>query len=339
MPSPRNSEEGQLNLLKQTDCSKLLRAESISVQALLNVQSSLQSFVVPSLDDLLDETPVPHYPYTKTYLQGRSDTHVIFHTSGSTGLPKPIFSPEEAVCSVEISSTIPNLNGKPYSYTHLARKCRRFFCNLPLFHAAGFILGLHYPAYFDTVAVLGPPRRPLSASLLNDMILYGDVQGLYGPPATLEEATKISSYLENLSKLDIIICATGPLSSHAGAAVASRTHLSLCSGSTESYLMPTHVLFPFYKKENRKLTKTRSQTPKTGAISASTHLQATSTGARNSAKTSTNSSISKLSNPPSTSTQPLPHSQTAPSLARATYSRSTLQNQIYGVSSVAEMIC
>lgn len=246
LPSPRNSEEGQLNLLRQTNCSKLLRAESISVQSLLDAQPSLKSFVVPSLDELLDETPVPHYPYTRDFLTGRSDIHVIFHTSGSTGLPKPIFSPEEAVCSVDVSSTIPDLNGKPYSYTYLAKTCRRFFCNLPLFHAAGFILGLHYPAYFDTVAVLGPPRRPLSASLLNDMILYGDVQGLYGPPATLEEATKIPSYLENLSKLNIIICATGPLSSHAGAAVAQRTHLSLCSGSTESYFMPTHVSFLFF---------------------------------------------------------------------------------------------
>lgn len=39
---------------------------------------------------LMSEEPAVPYPYTKTYAEARLDPWVVLHTSGSTGMPKPI---------------------------------------------------------------------------------------------------------------------------------------------------------------------------------------------------------------------------------------------------------
>ncbi len=44
----------------------------------------------PTLEELLDPRPVAKYPYTKTWEQASLDPLAVLHTSGSTGLPKPI---------------------------------------------------------------------------------------------------------------------------------------------------------------------------------------------------------------------------------------------------------
>jgi len=52
---------------------------------------------VPSVAELLDERHA-RYPYNKTYAMARSDPFVVIHTSGSTGIPKPlIWTHETAV--------------------------------------------------------------------------------------------------------------------------------------------------------------------------------------------------------------------------------------------------
>lgn len=45
---------------------------------------------IPETDELLSTEPVPDYPYNKTFQEAASDPSCVLHTSGSTGLPKPI---------------------------------------------------------------------------------------------------------------------------------------------------------------------------------------------------------------------------------------------------------
>lgn len=50
----------------------------------------MQVLDVPALEELMDTTPVSEYPYHKTFDEAKFDPFVVLHTSGSTGLPKPI---------------------------------------------------------------------------------------------------------------------------------------------------------------------------------------------------------------------------------------------------------
>lgn len=49
----------------------------------------LQKIIVPSVDELLT-TEYEHFPFNKTFEQARDEPLVSLHTSGTTGLPKPI---------------------------------------------------------------------------------------------------------------------------------------------------------------------------------------------------------------------------------------------------------
>ena len=50
----------------------------------------MQVHEVPDLDVLLNAEQAPLYLFEKTYDEARLDPFVVLHTSGSTGLPKPV---------------------------------------------------------------------------------------------------------------------------------------------------------------------------------------------------------------------------------------------------------
>ena len=49
----------------------------------------MKVFVIPSHDDLFGRAH-PDFSYDKTFEQARNEPLVVLHTSGTTGLPKPI---------------------------------------------------------------------------------------------------------------------------------------------------------------------------------------------------------------------------------------------------------
>lgn len=49
----------------------------------------LQKIIVPSVEELLT-TEYEHFPFSKTFEQARDEPLVSLHTSGTTGLPKPV---------------------------------------------------------------------------------------------------------------------------------------------------------------------------------------------------------------------------------------------------------
>lgn len=90
LTSPRNSIEAHRSLLERLDCTTLLAPvpHSPFVDAIVDA-IPVNVMDVPSLDDLL-MTDYPPFEYHKVYPDDSSDRLVVLHTSGSTGVPKPI---------------------------------------------------------------------------------------------------------------------------------------------------------------------------------------------------------------------------------------------------------
>ena len=133
--SPRNNVAGHLNVLEKSDCYIFLTAKNTHFNHVLS-HRKMQTATVPELEGLLDGTPVPMYPYTKTFEQARKDPCLVLHTTGSTGLPKPTTWKLEILSTYEAWRTIPSVDGYVPT-TEVYQESRRAYNSMPLFHRNG----------------------------------------------------------------------------------------------------------------------------------------------------------------------------------------------------------
>ena len=89
LPSPRNSMEGILSLLESTKCKTLLSAPETKVDHILE-KRNMRHIVIRTFDEWLAQESHEHYPYEKSFEEAAHDPFIVIHTSGSTGLPKPV---------------------------------------------------------------------------------------------------------------------------------------------------------------------------------------------------------------------------------------------------------
>lgn len=110
--SPRNPLEAQLNLFKLSECQIAARPKSHA--AVVDVwlkHRSMTVFEIEELDALLSKPDVPNIPYTKTVKECEWEPFVVLHTSGSTGLPKPIVVKHGSIALAETLRHLPAWNG------------------------------------------------------------------------------------------------------------------------------------------------------------------------------------------------------------------------------------
>ena len=196
---------------------------------------------VPDLKDWLEGDQAPYYPYEKSFMEACEEPFVVLHTSGSTGLPKPITVPHGALAAHDAFQRIPRSAGSELNMHEIMGTSTRFFLAMPLFHAAGIFLLATFPVYYGIIPVMPPPDRPMSADLANSMHLHANLDGTFVPPSVLEDIAQTPSYLKNLE--NIIACfGGGPLPKIAGDVIKGRTTLISFYGSTEAMLLPLRKL-------------------------------------------------------------------------------------------------
>ena len=201
--------EGQKSLIRNTACKTILHASSVNVNDLIS-SLPVQSFVVPDLEELLNGALVPVYPFKKSFDEAQSDPYVVLHTSGSTGVPKPVVCPQSLACTVDAYQAAPCLGGERSIFEGiLCGRCERFFSAMPLFHSAGILLGIATPAFYETTVVFGPVATPVSATWVDKIIEVGEIDSIVCPPSILEEMEAIPTSLENLRKLKSVVYCGG----------------------------------------------------------------------------------------------------------------------------------
>lgn len=90
-----NSKDFHVSLLEQTDCHIFLSGLGVHVDDILAARP-MKHVVIPDLEELLDQTKAPHYPYEKTFEEAKYDPYVVLHTSGTTGKAVRICSSKHA---------------------------------------------------------------------------------------------------------------------------------------------------------------------------------------------------------------------------------------------------
>ena len=205
--SPRNSLEGHLNVLLGTNCQIFLSTQDVDVEHILS-KKAMRTAIVPELEELLDESPVRKYPYEKTFEDAFFDPCLVLHTTGSTGLPKPITWKVGILSTYEAWRTIPPMHGHVPT-TEIYQQSKRVYTSMPLFHTSGINAGITWALTLGVTLVYGAPHVVPNASYADEMHKYAGVDASMGAPSIYEELSRDSESLERINQLYYVVASGG----------------------------------------------------------------------------------------------------------------------------------
>ncbi|RYC58014.1 hypothetical protein CHU98_g8197, partial [Xylaria longipes] len=247
--SPRNSQEGQLSLFDKTDCHFICfpKSHRNMVQPWLQ-ERDMQAVEVGPLENWFPEEEVEPFPYNKTFEEAEWDPLCVLHTSGSTGIPKPVLVRHGMLAISDQYCNKPYWQGRKLFLRAFSENSKRNFVPMPLFHAAGLYCVLVTALYYETPAAFGVPDRPLSADFVTESLNHLDAEGVMLPPALLEDMSQSDRYVEPLKKLNLVGFAGGNLAQEAGNRLVEKgVFLANLISATE--FLP----FPIYMQPDPKL--------------------------------------------------------------------------------------
>ncbi|EED23430.1 NRPS-like enzyme, putative [Talaromyces stipitatus ATCC 10500] len=174
----------------------------------------------------------------------------IIHSSGSTGLPKPIFQTHKAA----LGNYAQNMN-------------MRGFITLPLYHNYG-ISCLHRSVYSCKSIHLYSSSLPLARQYLLRTMQANDFEIFYSVPYTLKLLSEVDEGIQSLRKCKVVLFSGSPCPDSLGdRLVTNGVHLVSQHGSTETgqlmtsdrpredklwnYLRPGEAVKPFLRFEER----------------------------------------------------------------------------------------
>jgi acyl-coenzyme A synthetase/AMP-(fatty) acid ligase len=175
------------------------------------------------------------YEYTKPYSKAHSDPVVVVHTSGTTGMPKPVIWTHAMLAQVDRFHSLPGS-----SVGQMAGQ--GIYCALPVFHTSGITASLLTPVYMNTIIILGPAGVCPDKSVVQEVLEYAPVDAATFPPSLLEDLISDPTSLGQLKRLKKIVYGGAPIATWTHRIIASEfNHNTVSStlGSTEGGLWLT----------------------------------------------------------------------------------------------------
>lgn len=194
---------------------------------------------ISTFDDLRDEGS-RYGPYEDRSIHTEDQTALILHTSGSTGLPKPIGLTNGALAVHRTMHHIPTPKGRVNSQTVLMSTGNSLLVMTPFFHAMGAIM-MCSSILNRAPIVLLPPERPPNAQLVLDVLEQTRPYGGVFAPSILEQIADTPGGLDTLSKLEYAFFGGAPLGLESGNKIQEFTRVVSVIGSTEAGFIPSRL--------------------------------------------------------------------------------------------------
>ncbi|KAF9894311.1 hypothetical protein FE257_007814 [Aspergillus nanangensis] len=242
LPSTRNSDEAHVHLLKATNCTKFFFSEERKTRA-LEIEAlfpGLNVFQVPAEKIILgDKSPRLHYTYTKTYADAENDTICIIHSSGTTGMPKPVYLTNGFFMTLDASSYLPTPAGRqPAIYHNLGQK-DLMLALTPFFHLMG-LMPLIFSVWFKIPALISPDKA-LSVGHMVKLLRTARPTAAICPPSLLDDMSNSDEALSCLQELKSVYLGGAPLSPETGERLRKFTQVITVIGASEIGWIPALV--------------------------------------------------------------------------------------------------
>ncbi|KAL1838823.1 hypothetical protein VTJ49DRAFT_2180 [Mycothermus thermophilus] len=216
--SPRNSLEGQLNLFEQTDCHAIWfeAAYKDMVQSWLQ-ERDMHAVMTFPVSTWFPEEELEPFPYDKSFDEAEWDPLIVLHSSGTTGLPKPIVARQGMLAIADKFHNLGEWKGRRLWLDEMARRARK------ILHPTGLHMSLIMTLYWDVPAVLGIGDRPLTADLVVECLKHSGADATILPPAIMEELSNSEESIDVLKKLAWVGSGGGNMAAEAGDRLVSKS--------------------------------------------------------------------------------------------------------------------
>ncbi|RAH64234.1 AMP-binding enzyme [Aspergillus aculeatinus CBS 121060] len=214
LPSPLVTAEAQRRILESQKCTVYLRPSTMKAQvdAILHDAPHIQTIDIPDLEQFLKVTESEPVTYSKTWDEGKNDPWLVFHTSGTTGNPKPVTWTHRMMASIDMMAAAPNIKD---SMVHRAAN-HRLFTPIPSLHLTGMMLILATTTYVNMTAVLGPSTALTPATVIS-VFQNAHIDGTLLPPALIDGLCLSEAGLAALRSLSFLMYTGAPLAAKSAA--------------------------------------------------------------------------------------------------------------------------
>ncbi|KAF3003827.1 putative secondary metabolism biosynthetic enzyme [Neopestalotiopsis sp. 37M] len=237
--SPRNSPEAHRSLFDHLQCQTLITSDPVppAAQAVLDIVKPARHLKVPSVAELLAQKHTA-YQLNKSFQELQHSPFVIMHTSGTTGLPKPIVWTHDT-CNQVLNAKSQKAPEGTVSVDSTLINGKRVIITLPPFHGACLAQLVVGAIPFGNVVIAPVAAAFPTAQGVVDALKQTPADAAILVPSVIAELAHNPELLDYCAQhLETIIYIGGDLPKDIGDRVADKLYLRCQWGQTETGIVP-----------------------------------------------------------------------------------------------------
>ncbi|KAL8722330.1 MAG: hypothetical protein Q9225_001178 [Loekoesia sp. 1 TL-2023] len=245
--SPKNNTEGALAVLDAAQCNIWVKPCEQSCLPLVEdflQRRPMKVLDIPAIDELLDAESTKSFPYNKTFDEAIQDPFCLLHTSGTTGVPKPIPWSHGLIGTMDAVRLLPPTEGDNglAPWTSLWKEGDRIYSSFPMSHGAGIIMDILLPSLFGLRCILGPAGVLPNMNLVESLADHGRIDIWSMVPSLVDELGETPDVLAKFKSSKFICASGGPVSPISAGKVSDVVRVLNLTGTTEGLFIGNLVV-------------------------------------------------------------------------------------------------